>query len=108
MCDLTSAAPVIRRLRECFGIALELVEVAPHLPRRAGQLKIILIELGDALQPLDVAQRKLPLLERDERVGAELLQDAVDVDGGQASVSASSTWVSGKRMAWSSLTPMVM
>src|SRR5258708_7026289 len=79
-----AAPPAMRRLRKGWGIAVELGEVARHFRRRAAQLKIILIELRDALQPLDIAQRELPLLQRDERVGAELLQDAVDMDGGQA------------------------
>src|ERR1700704_7156316 len=47
-------------------------------------MEIVLIESGDLLQPVDIEQCELLARRRDEVVPPESLQDAVDVDRGQA------------------------
>src|SRR5579875_2641338 len=42
------------------------------------------LQLGDRLQPLEVAQDEAPMVESDQSVPPKSLQDAVDVHGGQA------------------------
>jgi hypothetical protein len=66
------------------AVAFERVDIAADFRRRAAEMEIVLIESGDLLQPVDIEQCEPVARQRDEVVPPASLQDAVDVDGGQA------------------------
>src|SRR5579875_1925160 len=60
------------------------VRMAQSFRRRAPEMQVIRRQLGDRLQPPEVAQDQAPMVESDQSVPPKSLQDAVDVHGGQA------------------------
>src|SRR4030081_2983737 len=67
-----------------YAFAFEYVDVAADFPGRAANQEIVLIESGDLLEPLDIAQSQSTVGQRNQLVPPHLLQDAVDMHGGQA------------------------
>ncbi len=83
-CFSAFSTRLVRRLTDFSAVAFERVNTAADFRRRAAEVEIVLIESGDLLQPLDIEQSEPMARQRDEVVPPEPLQDAVEVDGGQA------------------------
>src|ERR1700744_4400999 len=63
--------------------ALAHVDIAAGFCRRAAEVKIVLIETGDLLKPLDIEQGEPMVRECYKIVAPKPLQGAVHVHGGQ-------------------------
>ena len=82
-----------------FVVAFARIDIAANFNRRAPEVKIVLIETGNLLQPLDVEQGEPPARQRNKFSWRNARRIRLMCTAVRPSASASSTCVSGSWIA---------